>query len=51
VHDLVRDLGGEYGQGWLYGAAVPFARLADAIADINARARLPLLLPIPHQTR
>jgi EAL domain-containing protein (putative c-di-GMP-specific phosphodiesterase class I) len=51
VHDLVRDLGGEYGQGWLYGAAVPFARLAEAIADINARALLPLLLPIPHQTR
>ena len=37
-HDLVRDAGASFGQGWLYAAAVPIDQLAAVVADINGRA-------------
>ena len=37
-HDLVRDAGASFGQGWLYAAAVPIEQLAAVVADINGRA-------------
>jgi diguanylate cyclase (GGDEF)-like protein len=36
VHDVVVATGVAFGQGWLYSAAVPVDRLADAIAEVNA---------------
>ena len=45
VSDLVRRAGAMFGQGWLYGAAVPFAELPAAVDDLNARA----LLASPHE--
>ena len=42
VHRLVRDAGGGFGQGWLYGAAVPAAEVAALVAEINAKALLSL---------
>ncbi|WP_460446593.1 putative bifunctional diguanylate cyclase/phosphodiesterase [Angustibacter aerolatus] len=37
-HDLVRDTGALFGQGWLYGAAVPAAELPALLARIAASA-------------
>lgn len=42
VHDFLRDAGCEFGQGWLYGAAVPFEGLPAAVESINARSVLAL---------
>lgn len=39
VHELVRDLGGDYGQGWLYGAAVPAAEMPIIVGAITAKAQ------------
>lgn len=39
VHELVRDLGGDYGQGWLYGAAVPAADMPITVGAISAKAQ------------
>ena len=37
-HELVRDAGASFGQGWLYAAAVPIEALAAVVADINGRS-------------
>jgi len=41
VHELVCEIGGRFGQGWLYGAAVPFAEVVESVRAINAGALLP----------
>ena len=47
VHDLVCEMGGRYGQGWLYGAAVPFAEVVDAVRAINAGFLVPRQRQLP----
>ncbi len=37
-HELVRDAGASFSQGWLYAAAVPIEQLAAVVADINGKA-------------
>ncbi len=44
VHQAVIDAGGGFGQGWLYGAAVPLADVAALVHRINAAAASPLAL-------
>ena len=47
VHDLVCEIGGRFGQGWLYGAAVPFAEVVEAVRAINAGFLVPRQRQLP----